>query len=87
MTPSSVRWFMPEPIRNFREVFRDAFQMQDRIAALLRDAPQTIPSLAFVLEASTVEVMPWLMAMWRYGLVTPTGKADAEGYYLYKLSA
>jgi hypothetical protein len=78
---------MPETVHNRREAFRDAFRMQDRIAALLRDAPQTIPSLASVLGASTVEVMPWLMAMWRYGLVTPTGKADAEGYYRYKLSA
>ncbi len=78
---------MPEMVRNRREVFRDAFRMQGRIAALLREAPQTIPSLASALGTSTEEVMPWLMAMWRYGQVTPTGKANAEGYYQYKLSA
>jgi hypothetical protein len=77
---------MPETVCSRREVLRDSFRMQDRIAALLREAPQTIPSLASALGTSTDKVMLWLMAMWRYGQVTPTGKADAEGYYQYKLS-
>jgi hypothetical protein len=77
---------MPEMARNRREVFRDAFPMQDRIVALLREAPQTIPSLASALGAPVDKVTPWLMAMWRYGQVTPIGKADAEGYYQYRLS-
>jgi hypothetical protein len=77
---------MPEMVRNRREVSRDAFRMQGRIVALLREAPRTIPSLASALGAPTSEVTLWLMAMWRYGQVTPTGKADAEGYYQYRLS-
>jgi hypothetical protein len=78
---------MPEMVRNRREVFRDAFPMQDRIVALLREAPQTVPSLASALGTPTDKVMLWLMAMWRYGQVTPTGKPDAEGYYQYRLNA
>jgi predicted Rossmann fold nucleotide-binding protein DprA/Smf involved in DNA uptake len=77
---------MPEVVRNRREVFRDSFRMQDRIVALLREAPQTIPSLASALGMPADEVMLWVMAMWRYGQVAPAGKADAEGYYQYRLS-
>ena len=78
---------MPETIRNRREVLRDAFPMQDRIIALLRETPQTIPSLASALGTPPGNVTLWLMAMWRYGQVTPAGKPDAEGYYIYRLSA
>jgi predicted transcriptional regulator len=76
---------MPETVRNQREVARDTFRMQRRIAALLRDAPRTIPRLACDLGAPSHEVTYWLMAMWRYGRVEPTGKPDLDGYYQYVL--
>jgi predicted Rossmann fold nucleotide-binding protein DprA/Smf involved in DNA uptake len=76
---------MPETLRNPREVFRDAFLMQQRIAALLREEPRTIPSIAAALQAPTREVMLWLMAMLRYGVVEARGKADGEGYFRYAL--
>ena len=76
---------MPEMVRNRREVLRDAFRMQNRIAALLREAPQTIPSLASALAMPAGEVTLWVTAMCRYGQVTQSGKADAEGYYQYTL--
>jgi hypothetical protein len=77
---------MPETVGNRREVFHDSFRMRDRIVVLLCEAPQTILSLASALGTPTDKVMLWVMAMWRYGQVTPTGKADAEGYYQYRLS-
>jgi predicted Rossmann fold nucleotide-binding protein DprA/Smf involved in DNA uptake len=61
--------------------------MQSRIAALLRDAPRTIPDLASDLGAPSHEVTFWLMAMWRYGQVEATGKPDPDGYYQYILRA
>jgi len=85
LTPSPVRWFMPEPIRNFREVLRDAFPMRDRIAALLHDGPHTVPDLAAKLHKPAHEVVLWLSAMLRYGMVEATGKPNKEGYYSYTL--
>ncbi len=76
---------MPETIPNRREVFRDAFPMQARIAALLREGPRTVPELAAMLGAPTDQVLVWLTAMLRYGSVESKGKADAEGYYTYAL--
>ncbi|MGC8884631.1 MAG: MarR family transcriptional regulator [Bryobacteraceae bacterium] len=76
---------MPEAIRNRREVFRDAFAMWDRIAALLREGPQTVPDLAVALGAPAPEVLLWLAAMLRYGAVEAKGKANQEGYYAYLL--
>jgi len=74
---------MPETVRNPREVFRDAFLMQERIAALLREEPRTIPSLAAALQAPTREVLVWVMAMWRYGLVRELPKDRSDAYHKY----
>jgi hypothetical protein len=76
---------MPEMVRNRREVLRDAFPMQERIVALLRECPQTVPDLAAALRAPTHEVLLWLAAMLRYGIVEAKGKANQEGYYTYAL--
>ncbi|MGP8248055.1 MAG: MarR family transcriptional regulator [Bryobacteraceae bacterium] len=76
---------MPEMVRNRREVLRDAFPMRDRIADLLREGPQTVPGLAAALRAPTHEVLLWLAAMLRYGVVEAKGKANQEGYYSYAL--
>lgn len=76
---------MPEGLRNRREVFRDAFPMQDRIVALLREAPRTVPELAAALHAPTYEVSIWLAAMLRYGLAEAQAEANQEGYYSYAL--
>ena len=76
---------MPEMVRNRREVLRDAFPMQDRIVALLREGSKTVPELAAALRAPTYEVLLWLAAMLRYDMVTAKGKANQEGYYTYAL--
>lgn len=70
--------------RNRREVLRDQLVVRDHILALLREKPYTIPELANVLSAPANEVLLWLMAMWRYGDVEETGKANSDGYFQYQ---
>jgi DNA-binding IclR family transcriptional regulator len=70
--------------RNRREVLRDHWVVRDRVLDLLRRKPHTIPELAEALGAPSDEVVLWLMAMWRYGDVEATNKADADGYYHYE---
>ena len=77
---------MIEPrMRLLEEVLRDAWIMRPRILDLLRKQPQTIPELAEALEQPSHEVMLWVMAMWRYGLVQETGKANRQGYFSYEI--
>ncbi len=76
---------MPEMTRNRREGLRDADPMRDRIAALLRQTPQTVPELADALHAPSHEVFLWLAAMLRYGVAEARGKANPDGYYTYAL--
>jgi hypothetical protein len=71
--------------RNRREALRAQFVERDRIAALLREAPRTIPELAAALGVPPDEVLLWVMAMWRYGDVDETGKAGPDGFFRYRL--
>ena len=68
------------------EMLRDEMVMRDRIAALLHDGPMTIPALAAALGHPSPEVVCWVMAMRRYGMVEEEGKADADGYFVYTLT-
>lgn len=68
------------------EMLRDEMVMRDRIAALLHDGPMTIPALAVALGHPSPEVVCWVMAMRRYGMVEEEGKADADGYFVYALT-
>jgi hypothetical protein len=76
---------MPDILRNRREVLRDAFLMRQRIVALLREKPRTIPALAEALGVPAREAVIWLMAMLRYNEAEAVGKADQEGYFAYAL--
>jgi hypothetical protein len=69
------------------EMLRDEMVMRDRIAALLRGGPRTIPEIAALLEQPSPEVVCWVMAMRRYGMLEEEGKADADGYFAYALTA
>lgn len=71
--------------RNLIEVMRDEMAMQDRILSVLRDGPKTIPEIAALLEYPKQDVVIWVMAMWRYGKLVETGKANQEGYFEYKV--
>lgn len=68
------------------EVFREEMIMQDRITALLRDGPKTIPALADALGRPRPHVVCWVMAMRRYGRIEVEGRPDDEGYYSYGLT-
>jgi hypothetical protein len=72
--------------RDVAEVMRDEMVVRHRIADLVRDRPKTIPELAESLGYPSREVVFWVMAMWRYGTLVPTGKAGADGYCRYRLS-
>jgi len=69
------------------EMLRDEMLMRDRIADLLRPGPLTIPEIADRLGEPSPEVVCWVMAMRRYGMVEEEGKADADGYFAYALKA
>ena len=71
--------------RDFGEIVRDEMLMRDKISACLSHGPKTVVDIAKELDYPSNEVMIWLMGMWRYGLVTETGKPDDEGYFHYKL--
>ncbi len=70
--------------RDTAEAMRDEMMMKDKILALLKDDPGTIPEIAQALECSTSSVVYWIMAMWRYGSVEAVGKPDDKGYYRYR---
>jgi len=73
--------------RQRAEMLRDEMVMRDRIAALLHGGPMTIPAIAAALGHPSPEVVCWVMAMRRYGMVEEGGKADADGYFAYALAA
>ena len=71
--------------RDMLAIVQDEMIMTDRIAALLREEPRTIPALAEVLDVPPYEVNIWLSAMRRYGTVEAVGRADVDGYFKYEL--
>lgn len=71
--------------RDLREVFRDGMMERDRIAAVLRAGPKTLPELAEALHVPTPDVTKWVMEMRRYGRVRDLPKARADDYYQYAL--
>ncbi len=72
-------------LRNLNEVMRDEMVERDRVTAVLRDGPKTLPEIATALRASDYEVTKWVMAMRRYGRVRDLPKARADDYYRYEL--
>jgi len=71
--------------RPLADVLRDEMTMRDRIEALLREGPRTIPLIAEALGAPAPEVTLWVMAMRRYGRVEELPKRKADDYYQYGL--
>ena len=72
--------------RNLGEVIRDEMLMRDKITAFLGDESRTVPEIADALGYPRHEVLIWVMAMWKYGILEETAKPDDEGYYRYKLN-
>lgn len=73
------------PARNAAELMREEMVVRDDLINLLLDGPKTIPEIASALVHPTNEIVHWMMAMWKYGVVEDTGKADRTGYYQYRL--
>jgi hypothetical protein len=71
--------------RNYSEILRDEMYMRDRITAVLRQSPKTIPEIAGELGHPSDEVMIWLMGMRRSGLIAEMPKGKVDDYYKYKL--
>jgi hypothetical protein len=72
-------------LRNLSEVLRDEMVERDRVAAVLREGPKTVPEIAQALGSPSYEVTKWVMAMRRYGRVRDLPKARADDYYRYEL--
>jgi hypothetical protein len=72
-------------LRDLNEVMRDEMVERDRVTALLRAGPLTLPEMARALGAPDFEVTKWVMAMRRYGRVRDLPKARADDYYRYEL--
>ena len=76
---------MSEMLREPREIMRDEMVMRDRVLASLKDGPKTVPEIAEALGCPTYEVMHWVMAARRYGLVKEIGQPTEDDYYQYAL--
>ncbi len=68
--------------RDIREVIREEPLVRDRLLALLRDGPLTVPELAAASGLPAGEVMIWTMSLRKYGYVAEQGGAG-DGYYRY----
>ena len=71
--------------RDLAEVLRDEMYMRDKIIAVLREGPKTVPEIAEALGYPSHEVMTWVMSMRRYGIIVEIPKARADDYYQYQL--
>jgi predicted transcriptional regulator len=76
---------MQEEMREVREVVREERLMQDRVLAVLRHGPKTVPELAEAISRPVHEVMHWVMAARKYGYVEEGKEPTEEGYYQYML--
>jgi predicted transcriptional regulator len=72
-------------IRNLDEVMRDEMVRRDEIKVLLQKGPKTIPEIAEELSYPSEEVVLWVMAMRRYGVIEELPKGRADDYYQYQL--
>jgi predicted Rossmann fold nucleotide-binding protein DprA/Smf involved in DNA uptake len=72
-------------LRDLAEVLRDEMVEHERVAEALRTGPKTIPQIAEALGAPPREVVHWVMAMRRYGMVRDFPKGRADDYYPYAL--
>lgn len=72
-------------LRNLEEVVRDEMVERDRVTAVLREGPKTLPEIAQALNVPTNEATQWVMAMRRYGRVRDLPKERTDDYYRYQL--
>ncbi|MFZ5596104.1 MAG: MarR family transcriptional regulator [Bacillota bacterium] len=78
---------MNKGTRDLREIIREEMLMADRIMAVLKDGPGTVPEIAAALGRPANEVMIWVSGLRRYGRVAETDEVTDEGYYRYSSTA
>jgi predicted transcriptional regulator len=78
---------MSSGMRDVREIIRVEMIMKDRIAAVLKKGPATVPEIARAVGRPSCEVMYWVMGLRRYGHIAETEELTGEGYYKYRLTA
>ncbi len=76
---------MSELLREPREIMRDEMAIQDRLLSTLQEGPKTVPEIARDLDSPTHEVMLWVMAARRYGLVRESSQPTEDDYFQYAL--
>jgi hypothetical protein len=74
---------MSELLREAREVMRDEMVMRYDLFAALADGPKTVPEIAQAMGCPSHEVMYWVMAARRYGLVKESGQPNEDDYFSY----
>ena len=67
-----------------RKVSRGEFGMRKRIRESLDDGPKTVPEIAAAVGVTTHEAMWWVMGFVRYGFISPSERANADGYFTYE---
>jgi len=75
---------MDDQIRDAREVMRDEMIMRDKVLATLQDGPLTVPEIAEAMSFPVHEVMYWVMAARKYGLIEEVPDPD-DDYFQYAL--
>jgi predicted Rossmann fold nucleotide-binding protein DprA/Smf involved in DNA uptake len=76
---------MSELLREPREVMRDEMAMRRHLLAALEDGPRTVPEIAETMGQPPHEVMFWVMAARRYGLVRESSQPNEQDYFTYAL--
>ena len=64
---------------------RDEMIMQDKIKKIVESEGRTIPEIANALKSPTHEVVFWVMAMRKYGILEESSQPDDDGFYTYSL--
>lgn len=67
-----------------RKVSRIELGMRKRILECLGDGPKTVPEIAVAVGVTTHEAMWWVMGFVRYGFLSPSERANENGYYTYE---
>jgi predicted Rossmann fold nucleotide-binding protein DprA/Smf involved in DNA uptake len=75
---------MDSQMRDPREVIRDEMFMRKQVLQALSDGPRTVPEIAEAMGSPVHEVMYWVMAARKYGLVAEVKDPD-DDYFQYAL--
>lgn len=75
------------PLREVAELAREEPAMHKRILEeVAAGEGRTIPEIAEALEYPSVEIVYWVMSMWKYGLLVESAEVDEDGYFKYSAS-